>query len=258
MSKDLQAKIEQPIAVVPDYTEFTGQGFEHQDRADIQIPMLNLLQPTSPQVEKMDNAKAGMLMNSVTEELFTELCFIPATTKHSYIEWIPRKNGGGFVADHSPLSSVVLAANSVAKEFNKLTHGDNELVETFTVFGVLYSGDDPIGPIVIPFSSTKIKVYKKWNTRLRTFMITLPDGRKVNPPMFAHRVKITTEKQENTKGVFYNFVMSPALEDMTKSLLQTNHPLFLAAQEVRRIVDSGAATAAHESTANDAEDGTPF
>ena len=113
--------------------------------------------------------------------------------------------------------------------------------------------------IVIPFTSTKIKVYKKYNTRIRTFQLPLPDGKRITPPIFAHQVKITTERQENNKGAFFNFVLQPAIEnDMKRSLLPNSHALFQAAIECRRIVDSGGARAAHETTTSQGNEETPF
>ena len=80
-------------------------------------------------------------------------------------------------------------------------------------------------------------------------MFTLKDektGRKIRPPLFAHRVRIKTEKQKNNKGEFFNFDLEPANKNVKDSLLAADSELFALAKSCRDMVNSGAAKASHE------------
>lgn len=258
-SKDVTKKGEEPGTdlTTTDYGSDAGRGFEHQSNSDIAIPFINVLQALSPQLDgegAVPGAKQGMFFNTVTQKL-TEgkvgILFVPGTTRQQFIEWVPRAHGGGFVAAHLPNSEVVRVAKSKAHETGgSLKVGDNELMETFYMYGVLSSEDgEVLGMAVIPFTSTKIKAYKNLNTTLRSFMLPLADGRKINPPLFANLVRFTTFKTKNSKGEFYAVTAAPAQGDVSKSLLRTNDPRFLAAKECAQLVDSGVAQADYASVA---------
>lgn len=245
------------VGAVIDYGSDAGAGFENQTKADISIPFIAVLQPMSPQITNMNDAKPGMLFNTVTEELFkadSGLLVVPATTKHVYVEWVPREKGGGFVAVHEVTSDVVKQALASSKEFGKYTlPNGNQLSETFYVYGVLIDeNDETLGMATIAFTSTKIAAYKRWNTKVNMFTVKTPDGRKVRPPLFAHKVRVTSVKEKNAKGEFFNFNLAPANGGVAESLLPPGHPTLEAAKELRQMVDSGAAKAAYETQGGEA------
>ena len=242
--------------VVFDYADYDGQGFENQTADDLATPFLGILQALSPQVEDVDQggiegAKAGMIFNTVTDELHegkTGVLFVPAMTQHVFVEWVPRDAGGGFVAVHEPTSELVAQAKAEADDFGKYRIGENDLVETFYVYGVACgeSPDDPTELAVLAFTSTKIKVYKRWNTKLSMFMVKTDDGRKIKPPMFAHLTRMTSVADKNNKGKFFNVSLQPANTTVRDSLLSPNDPRFEAAVACKDMVDKGVARASFE------------
>lgn len=247
--------------VVSDYADYEGAGYEDQTQDDLAIPFLGLLQALSDQIEPVteggiEGAKAGMFYNTVTDEIFDGaegVLFVPCKTQHVFVEWVPRDAGGGFVAVHDPKSEIVAQAKAESDEFGKYKVGENDLVETFYVYGVKVE-EDPNGPAelaVLAFTSTKIKVYKRWNTKLSMFTLKTEDGRKIKPPMFAHLTRMTSVKTENNKGKFYTPVMSPANGNVRDSLIGPQDPRFEAASDCKDMVDSGAARASYET-----QDGT--
>jgi hypothetical protein len=245
------------VGPVIDYGQDAGRGYEGQTQADVTIPFLAVLQTNSPQITAREDCKPGMLINTVTEEvvdgLKTGLILVPALTEHCYVEWKPRDKGGGFVAKHLPESPVVVKAKTESREFGKYkTPAGNDLAETFYIYAVLLEKDntkDPGMPIVIGFTSTKIGVYKKWNTKIKMFTIQLPDGRKQCPPLFAHQVRVTTYKETgNPKGEFFNFVLAPAVNNNLKdSLIPPGDPRLEAAKELKRMVEGNLVKVAHDS-----------
>ena len=278
MGKAVAKKKETGSAVVAyDYGEDANAGFENQTGEDFAIPFLSVLQALSPQVADpsdggVEGARPGMLFNTVTETVFDGkdgVEIIPALTEHVFMEWVPRKQGGGFVARHEINSDIVARAKEGAPGFGKYSTSydadgqpnGNDLVETFYVYGVLVG--ETLEPIVIAFTSTKISVYKRFNTKLNMFT-TKQGDRKIKPPIFAHRIRVTTVKQKNNEGEFFNFAMAPAEVDIAHSLLETSDPRFLAAKGCREMVASGAARASYETQKGgegqpgDTAAGTPF
>lgn len=240
-----------------DYGEDAGAGFEGTKGSDLSVPFLAILQKTSPQVEGGDapiaGAKVSMLFNTVTREMWPAdveanvegLAFIPCHKETAYVEWVPRDNGGGFVAMHDPNGQIVkdaIEAND-GKTFGKLKIGDNDLVETHYVYGLFLNkeGSETEGFAVISFTSTKITPYKDWITAMFTI--------KGKPPMFANRAILRTVKQKNDYGTFFNFRIDPFGETWIKGLInpKTETALLVEAKEFREMVVSGMARADFDS-----------
>jgi hypothetical protein len=252
---------------VLDFGDDAGKGYENQSSDDVQIPFLNVLQGLSPEVVDEDSdLKAGMIFNTVTQEAIKGsdgMVVIPVTTQHVFVEWVPRLKGGGYVATHLPESPVVQKAKAEAVKFGKYTTGENDLVETFYVYAL----DAATGNyMIIPFTSTKIKPYKSWNSACKLFNHTAYDIPK-RPPMFAHRVSLTTEKESRPGGDSYNYRMTP-LNPATglktdgtfrpaiyNSMIGVKNPMFTEAKHFLKLINEGVASADH-STATQEEGGT--
>lgn len=253
------------VAEYADYGDDLDQGFEGQTSSDYSIPFIAVLQQMSPQVADprdggVEGCKPGMLLNTVTGEVWdgregTE--FVPAMTQHVFVEWVPREKGGGMVGRHEIDSDVVRSARNSSGEFGKLkTREGNDLIETYYVYGVLCTPEgEPAENAIMAFTSTKIKIYKHFNTRVGFFMVPTPNGKR-RPPLFSHLVKITSVKEKNNKGEFYNFVLSPAGGDVAKSLMSGSDPRYQAGKEVKGMVESGQAKAdlSSQQSGRDSED----
>lgn len=276
---------ERPESAVADYGVPENAGFENVGVDDIVLPRLNVLQALSPQVNAkpdeggLEGAKAGMLHNSVTDELYDGdkgVVFVPAYTTHLFIEKVPRKRGGGFVGRHELDSEVVAKAKANKPANTKFgqystdyaknddgTFKGNELVETFELYGVLFREEGPL-PAVLTITSTKIKVYRNWMMSVKAFRP------KQNIPLFAHRVLITTVGQKHAEGSSYNIRMQPALKDedgkrtLTASLLVpgqedvdfgSHDDLLALGKEVYEMAKEGRARASYESGEGEASGG---
>ena len=252
---------------VLDFGDDAGLGYENQTNDDISIPFLNVLQGQSPEVLAEDSdMKAGMIYNTVTQEAVkgsVGVTIVPVTTEHVFVEWIPRKQGGGFVAAHAPESAVVLKAKAESVKFGKYKVGDretgNDLVETFYVYAL----DAETGSyMIVPFASTKIKPYRSWNSACKLFNHTAYNIPK-RPPMFAHQVKLTTESESRNDGDSYNYRMNPAnaatVVDGVKrpailnSMIGVNNPLFTEAKHFLKLIQEGVAKASYDNAKQDGE-----
>jgi hypothetical protein len=238
------------LAPVIDYGDDTGAGLDDVGRDEAGIPFLKVLQAQSPEVMgpngKIDGATAGLILNTGTEELSENVTIVPAIRQHVFVEWRPRNQGGGIVAVHAPDTDIVKAAVAASEKFGEYkTEAGNDLVETFYVFAVVLEDDTPAGLIVVPFSSTGIKVYKKkFINRLRYCMVDDGRGAKRNPPMFAHRVTISTVQETNDHGTWFNYAIQFANDNnVMASLMGPDHAGYLAGKELAAMVAGGEAKA---------------
>ena len=266
-----------------DYGEDAGQGFENQDMSDRKLPIIELLQSNSPKVvQSKGKIFAGQFRNTVTEEIYDEVLMVPGITDHCWTEWVPRDDGGGFRGRHTKDSKVVAeaVARNKGRAIGKLpvpqppdpktnkAQPTHELVESFEIYAILY--DAKTGEIagfgMIPFVSTKIKVYRAWNSAIGNFAPTI-GGKKLLPgqvPIFAHRVKMTSEVEQKAGNTYMIPVLSPAEggDDLKNSLLPRTDARYIAAKKLHDDVLAGHAKAAYETTEQEAgvdpESGVPF
>lgn len=269
-----------------DYSEFGDQtGFEGCGMDDFSIPYLSVLQATSPQVqdggtEYIEGARQGMLMNSVTKELFAGkdagVLFQPCGRQRVYVEWKPRDdsgNGGGVVAVHQPEAEVVATALAESKKFGEyfIHHAEekdipahtNELVETFYIIGHMVDDDlEVLAQMMISFTSTKIKVYKAAMTAMHTLMVQTPAGKK-NPPIFCNLLRVATKYvDKGAKKKYYNFDIVPARGDAKSSLIDPKSPLLHLGKKLFDTLAAGDAKINHagsgEGGGSKAEGNVPF
>lgn len=259
-SKSEVVKKTESAVVTFSYDGFEGAGFENQGASDVTIPFLGVLQALSPQLKKdgIPGAQAGMLINTVSEQLFDGdegVLFVPAFTEQCFVEWVPRKEGGGFVARHEVDSEVVKKAQAESTKFGKYRVGTNELIETFYLYGVICPEGEVPSPVVIAFTSTKIGVYKRFNSKLRLLTLADASGRRFQPPLFAHLTRIKTKEETNQSGSFYNFVLEPANGSVRESLLPKEDIRFQAAAEVRDMIKAGTKKVDYTRTVDGAGEG---
>lgn len=254
-------KTEVPGAlVIPDYGEDAGRGYENQSKADTSIPFINLQQGLSPLV-KDGKARPGDFVNTVTGQIWpreTGLKFVAGTTKRMFGKWIPRKQGGGFRGHLQVDDPIVMKALKDASKLGKLRiteKGDDgkdidiDLVETFYVYGSLLNEiDEADSMCVIPFSSTKIKPYRGWNSRLLTF--NQQHGGKI--PLYGNVTRMTSVETKNNQGDFFIPVLQSAdPRGLQFSLIGPDHSAFQMAKACAQLVNSGDANINYEKARED-------
>lgn len=233
-----------------DFGEDENSGYDPESSDDVLIPRINVLQALSPQCEEINEAKPGLLFNTVSKELSSEVYFVPAKTEKCYNEWTPRDQGGGFVARHEVGDEIVQRLKRATPKGKLKTETGNELVETRYIYCAILDSDlQPTGSFaVIDFTSTKLAAFKQWNTIILYHTVRNAKNQRVRPPLFSHLVKLTTRKQENKHGSFHNFVLSPANGSLIESVVNQSHPAYQAGKELRSMIDAGAAKMESESS----------
>lgn len=257
-SKDLTKKIETTEIAIPDYSKHAGVGFENQTQDDVKLPFIALLQDGSPQVKtsdpkRIDGAEAGMIFNTVTGEVYgKEIEFIPGFLERVVVEWVNRNRGGsgGFVTKHpgKPEDCEIYqrGVKEAGTKFTKIQNPDNpanDLVETVYMYGLVSKKDASPDLAVIAFTSTKLDTYTTWNTRRGMFQTPTAEGRKVEPPIYSHRIRIGSKTQTNARNqTFWNFTMYPFNGEHKNSMLDPGDPRFEAAENLHKMVEAGTAT----------------
>ena len=250
-----------------DYGEYSHAGFEGTTINDLSIPFINVLQSNSPEVEDqlIDGAKSGDLVNSVTKEILKQpVVVIPVFKEAAIVEWVPRNKGGGLADRHEMDSEVWKEAikkndgsrippkDAEGKRIPFKSEAGNDLVETYYVYCLILDAESmqTEGYCVLSFSSTKIKVHKDWMTAMYT--------QKGRPPIFANRCKISTTKQKNESGSYYNYKISPMAETWRESLInpgtEDGLALLKEAKEFADMIEQGLARADFDSIKNSSGD----
>lgn len=257
----VQEEAKNTLPAAYDYGDDAGAGFEGTSRDDFTMPFLYILQSNSPIVEQglVEAARPGVLLNSASQEMFPAdqakqaagIVFVPCYRQHIFVEWKP--NRGGFVAQHEIDSEVVAKAKQSGK-FGELKVGENDLTETFYIYGLIVKTDGLFEPIVVPFTSTKIKQYKQLMTRVNSIRVQTPGGLK-QPPLYAHRLRIRTVRQENDKGAFFNFVIEFDGNNAVEARLDPASELYAEARAFYDNCRSGIAKPNYESADRSTEGG---
>lgn len=194
------------VSTVLNFAADAGLGLEGADKASFAIPFLIVLQSNSPQLETIEGAKAGMLLNSVTNELFTEAQLVPVAFQRRYLAWAPRASGGGFKGEF-PVSQVEGEANELKWEKKpdhngvpQMTMPDGSILKDTRNHFILILANGGATQAMFSLSSTQIKKSKRWMSRIQGVMLKDANGKAYNPPSFSHIYKCTTINEENDKG----------------------------------------------------------
>lgn len=220
--------------------EYAGMEQEELGREDLSLPFLRILQTNSPQVNKRDpkyvkGAEAGMFMNTATLEVFdgeTGITVVPCAYQRTFVEWIPRNKGGGFVTDHGLDNGTKLLATcrkgdpSDPKDKKLyLPKSGNQLVETAYHFLMLVQGEQA-DQVICAMSSSALKVSRNWNTRI-TNVRNPQTGARL--PRFVMAYKLTTVQQQNEDGSWFNYAVEPQAPSMKLFKQQDKGRAFLDA-----------------------------
>lgn len=234
-----------------DYGEDAEDGFEGQTADDLIVPRLGILQSNSSAVLPVaaggvKGAEAGMLYCKATGELMKSCRFVVAFSEKCFNEWVHRDDGGGFIARYEQGDPFVVAKLKETPRGKILFEGadgkKHQLTETQYLYIVpLDENNNPVGGYyLLDFVSTKLSIWRNWNTKVRTFTMPKKDGGRSRVPIYSHTVVITTEMQTNDQGTWFNAKLEPAGEDIKSSLLPRNCVAYTAAQELRTLIKSGA------------------
>jgi len=229
-----------------DYGDDLGAGFEDTTSEDFALPFLGIVQDLTPAYKDklIEGVELGMFLNSATQELYSGeegLKAVPCFRQRKFIEWVPRKSGGGYVGEYEPTDPVVIKAKEESLEFGKYTVGANDLVETYIAYWVLLNEkDEPIGQVVTSFKSMNIKKYKNFMTTANQIRI---NGKPA--PIFAHKYRLKTVSETKPGGTFFNWDIRLDGKDALASRINPQGGLYQAAKMLHEMARDGIAKVDH-------------
>jgi|TARA_B110000902_G_C14248153_1_gene565069 hypothetical protein len=178
-----------------------GRGSENVLATDMAIPRLKLLQMISDEVQpggpkQVEGAQAGMIMNSVSNELYSNLFLINLHFAKKIVVWKKRAIGGGMFGTFETEAEARLQMDEQG-----LREADHDISENPT--HLVYMLDEtgaPKGIALLDMPSTKIKVSKKWNALIN-------EQEQAGNPRFGCVWQLGVASQQNNLGNFSNYTI---------------------------------------------------
>jgi hypothetical protein len=195
-----------------DWSTDAGAGFETVQQDDLGLPMLQIVQKMSPEVDEDDpkyieGVKPGDVLFSLTKKCMADktdpLVFVPCGYQKAYVEWAPRETGGGYVTAHK---QPILSHTTKNEKGQDVLATGNLIVTTAYVFGFVYDEDEKDWIfVIISMSSTQLKKARQWLNIMSGHKMEGKDGKKMLLPMFSHKYNISTQPESNEHGTWYGW-----------------------------------------------------
>jgi hypothetical protein len=168
------------LAIMSDLEQDAGAGFDGMTQEDYALPFLRLLTSTSPEVGEVDGALPGMMLNSVTGELFDGkkgIAVVPCAYVRQYIEWMPRGQGSGAPVHIYPATSDILSQTHKEPGDNKDYLDNGNYIENTANYYVMIISEQGVPgyatTIWLAFflpAKTPTAIVDKMNQDLRTIL----------------------------------------------------------------------------------------
>lgn len=188
-------------------------GFENVNKDDVAIPFVSILQALSPQLRgeaKIKGAEEGDFHNNVSNKAFKgPIKLIPCAFQKSFVEWVPRDQGGGLVAQYDN-DDILKQTQKNDKNQDILPNG-NQIVTTAYHYCLLLNENGTFERVVLSLTSTQLKKSRRWMSQMMGLMIEI-NGKKVRPPMYSHVYSATAVIETKDKNSWYGWnIGSPEL-----------------------------------------------
>ena len=193
--------------------QFADAGFENVDSKSLALPFLKVLGQLSPQVTQGDSqfipeARAGMIYNTVTDELYDGakgITVVPCYYKLEYIEWKDREKGAVAPVNVYSSDSDIMSKTTRGDDGKDRLENGNYIEETASHY-VLIVEPDKSSTALLTMKSTQRKKSKKWNS----MMMSLRQKRKsgagfFKPAPFTQKYSLKTVLEKNNLGSWFGW-----------------------------------------------------
>jgi hypothetical protein len=232
-----------------------GLGTNTIDQSVLGLPMLQIIQKGSPQVDathkryaeaKIDGAKAGNILFVRENKVIAQpLTVIPLGQSTCYTIWRPLAAGGGFIG----IESLTITGDSRyhrgikgTPNENKEYLGDNEAV--LTVYLLVYFLDGAEWKQgLIAFTGTALRSARVWSRQLLSMKHPEMPVTSI-PPIFSSKWLLTTKVEQNAKGSWFGWNIAKGdFLDTTKDKDLFGLANGLASQAIKTLPHPGAVPA---------------
>jgi hypothetical protein len=193
--------------------EFGEAGFENVDSKSLALPFLKVLGQLSPQVTQGDSqfmadARAGMIYNTVTDELYDGqkgISVIPCYYKLEYIEWRDRDKGAVAPVNVYPSDSDIMGKTTRGDDGKDRLENGNYIEETASHY-VMVVEEEKTSTALITMKSTQRKKSKKWNSMMMSLRSKRKDGKGFfKPAPFTQMYSLKTVLEKNNLGSWFGW-----------------------------------------------------
>lgn len=213
MSKKEVAKQETQLpSTEVDLEAYVGAGLENVESEDMAVPFLKIVQKSSPIIDTNPDARPGMILNSVSGEMYTNLVLVPVGFKKEIIQWAPRDSGEGIRATHDWHTPLMAETEKNEKGINEFPpghdHAGDLMVETRSHYVLAVNKDTgEFFPAIIAMSSTQHKYSKRWVALMNTKRVVI-NGVQRPSPAFAFEYNATTSQEQRDSYVWHSWTIT--------------------------------------------------
>ena len=200
-----------PAMNLENLVQFAGAGLDTITTDDIATPRLKVLAAMSPEVDEIDGAKAGMIINNVSKKLYSGQDGIKVVVcgyEKVWLEWTDR--GKGASAPVNIFEPKVKPTNAVRGDDGKFRlENGNYLEECANFYVLLLNGGAAPEPAILSMKATQLKAARSWAYSLKNEFIQNPKTKQLFlAPSWYRIYHLTTIKQQNDKGSWYGWVVN--------------------------------------------------
>lgn len=192
MAKELTKKEESAVANIDDLRkEYAGAGMDQMEQEDIRPPRLKLAQALTPELDDIDELKAGKFFNNITQKIYPSMRIIPIKFFKTFVLFAPRDSGESVLAraddgkhwnppdlvyEHPTMKGVEWKTAKTVKasglgEFGSSNPADSNSPPAATKYMnfLCIDADDPdAGPFVFSFYRSGIKAGGDFASQMRS------------------------------------------------------------------------------------------
>ena len=212
-SNEVSIKKEAGAVAAINIEQFADEGFDNVDSKSLALPFLKVLGQLSPQVTQGDSnfipeAKAGMIYNTVTDELYDGqkgITVIPCFYKLEYIEWKDRGEGLGAPVAIYDSSSDIMSKTTRGDDGKDRLQNGNYIEETASHY-VMVVEPEKTSTALVTLKSTQRKKSKKWNSMMMSLRQKKKDGQGFfKPAPFTQQYNMRTVLEKNNLGSWFGW-----------------------------------------------------
>ena len=212
-SNEVAVKKEAGAVASINIEQFGDAGFENVDSKSLALPFLKVLGQLSPQVTQGDSqfmaeARAGMIYNTVTDELYDGskgIHVIPCYYKLEYIEWRDRDKGAVAPVNVYPADSDIMSKTTRGDDGKDRLENGNYIEETASHY-VMVVEEEKSSTALITMKSTQRKKSKKWNSMMMSLRQKRKDGKGFfKPAPFTQMYSLKTVLEKNNLGSWFGW-----------------------------------------------------
>ena len=259
MARAVTKKSNAQLAEVHDlFLEDAGSGVDDLGSEDLAIPFVKILQKMSDELDDLDNAKAGDIINSVTKEVTkgkNGIRVIPCAYRLEWIEWEPRGTGTGapFAIYHTG-DQIPATERSDDNKDMVVDGGGRYLERTAQHYVLVVDEDGMTQQALLPMKATQFKKSKQWNSAIKSIKMKDGNGNLFTPPRFSHIWKMTTVSEENKNGSWHGW-------QIEKDEVISDPDVYAEAKHLAQSIQAGEVKVQHvreDEGSTSSDENTPF